>query len=255
MQGSNRLSDADLLSHNLAALADACPGLDDGRLGAIQRVANIAVDCLSRCNCPYHNVEHTLLVVRAGIDLLQGRVAVRGDLTSDDWLNAIVAMFLHDIGYIRSLLAADDTASCSVDASGKRVTPPDGATDAYLTPYHVTRGQIFLRECFADEPHIDLNTVAACIEMTRFPVPSAAPYQQTETLPAMVRAADLIGQMADPDYRSKLPLLFREFSEFGEAKRLKLTSAEDLHRTFPHFFYTQVRPYIIPRGCVPEADG
>jgi len=69
-------------------------------------------------------------------------------------------------------------------------------------------------------------------------------YQETDTLAALVRAADLIGQMADPGYPVKQARLFAEFQETGEARRLGLNSAAELRATFPSFFYQQVYPYI-----------
>ena len=103
---------------------------------------------------------------------------------------------------------------------------------------------MFVRERFASESAIDTETVAQYIEMTRFPVPAQAAYAATDSLAALVRAADLIGQMADPQYLQKLSRLFAEFVETGEAKRLKFTTPTDLRAGFPDFFYKQVHPYI-----------
>ena len=80
--------------------------------------------------------------------------------------------------------------------------------------------------------------------MTRFPVPSNPAYQVTNTEPALVRAADLIGQLADPFYHRKLTALFAEFSEIGMAEKLGCRSAADLGAIFTDFFTLQVEPYI-----------
>jgi len=80
--------------------------------------------------------------------------------------------------------------------------------------------------------------------MTRFPVPNDPAYQVTNTEPALVRAADLIGQLADPFYHRKLTALFAEFSETGMAEKLGCKTAADLGAIFSDFFTLQVEPYI-----------
>ena len=59
--------------------------------------------------------------------------------------------------------------------------------------------------------------IASNIENTRFPVPHADDPKAMADFPGLVRAADLIGQLADPNYLRKLPNLFYEFEETGEA--------------------------------------
>ncbi len=85
-----------------------------------------------------------------------------------------------------------------IDDSGNRVTPPRGATDAFLTPYHVDRGKIFVRERCGPIPFIDEERVVKAIELTRFPIPDSSDHQETKTEAGLVRSADLIGQLADP---------------------------------------------------------
>jgi len=105
---------------------------------------------------------------------------------------------------------------------------------------------LYVQERFAQDGCIDTEQVMACVEMTRFPVPQQAAYQETDNLAGLVRAADLIGQMADPGYRQKLSRLYAEFVETGEAARLGYYSTGDLRDGFPGFFYSQVHPYIGP---------
>ena len=214
------------------------------QVNALERAARTALESLLNCDCPYHDLQHTILVADVGQTILHGRQLARGDLSSSDWLHAVVAMFFHDIGYLRDLLPEDSADECVVETNGRRITPPKGSTDAFMTPYHVTRGGIYVQERFAQDPAIDTNIVADCIEMTRFPVPDTSAYADTDTLPGLVRAADLIGQMADPQYLQKLSRLFAEFVETGEATRLGFDTPNDLRRSFPEFFYVEVQPYI-----------
>ena len=90
---------------------------------------------------------------------------------------------------------------------------PEGATDASLTPYHVARSKLFVRERFAKALiHLDTAAIEANIEHTRFPVPEDEEYESTDDFPGLVRAADLIGQLADINYLRKLAALFNEFA-------------------------------------------
>ena len=203
-----------------------------------------AMETLLRCDCSYHDIQHTMLVTDVGQTILQGRQLAHGDLTAQSWLQAVVAMLFHDIGYLRTLLNDDSQDSCLISPEGNRVHPPPGSTDAFMTPYHVARGKLYVHERFIHDEHIDTAMVAECIEMTQFPVPTGDEYAQTDNLPGLVRAADLIGQMADPQYLQKLSRLFAEFVEIGEAQRMKFTHAGDLRINFPEFFYSQVHPYI-----------
>jgi hypothetical protein len=70
--------------------------------------------------------------------------------------------------------AETPTIRFMIDAAGNTVTPPRGASDAFLMPYHVERGKIFVRERFAPVPFVDEERIAAAIELTRFPVPDDA---------------------------------------------------------------------------------
>ena len=222
------------------AFPEASPELD----AALERAARTALETLGNCDCAYHDLEHTVLVTDAGLSILRGRQIRLGDLEPDEWLHAVAGMLFHDIGYIRGLLRDDHDGSYVTDAMGHRVTTPATATDAAMTPYHVARGCLYVRERFAGDPVLDGARIAEHVAMTQFPVPAAPKFQDLGGLPALVRAADLIGQMADPAYPIKQARLFTEFQETGEADRLGLESAADLRGRFPTFFYAQVYPYI-----------
>ena len=102
------------------------------------------------------------------------------------------------------------------------MTIPAGATDASLTPYHVTRSKLFVSERFgkASLTHIDTLEIQANIEHTRFPVPEHEQHASTADYPGLLRAADLIGQLADINYLRKTSALFAEFRETGVSERL-----------------------------------
>lgn len=244
MFDANRVLIDAFVQHARQAFRETYPGGSADLEAGLERAARTALLTLRSCDCPYHDLEHTLLVTDAGMTILRGRQLARGDVSPVIWLQAVVALLFHDLGYLRGLLKDDEQGACIADESGRRVNPPPGATDAYMMPYHVARGRMFVIERFAGDPVIDGAAVASFIEMTRFPVPDEAFYQQLDTVGALVRAADLIGQMADPDYPMKQARLFAELAETGEAGRLGYTNPAELRSDFPSFFYGQVYPYL-----------
>ena len=129
---------------------------------------------------------------------------------------------------------------------GSRVTPPRGASDAFLAPYHIERGKIYARERFTESEYIDEERIVRSIELTRFPVPKHSDYSVTDSEAALVRAADLIGQMADPFYHRRINALYHEFVEIGIAEKLNYRSPADLVERYPDFFWTCVQPYLQP---------
>src|SRR5260370_332847 len=92
--------------------------------------------------------------------------------------------------------------------------------------------------------HIDVSSIEANIEHTRFPVPEGKDYANPADYPGLVRAADLVGQLADINYLRKLPALFAEFSETGVNERLGYRSVADLRAAYCGFFWQVVKPYI-----------
>ena len=206
--------------------------------------ARMALDVISNSDALYHDVQHTMLVTLVGQEILRGRHLVKM-LTPDDWLHYIVALLCHDIGYVRGVCSGDTTTSFVIDTAGNRLTPPRGASDAFFTPYHVDRGKIFARERFGQVPYIDEERIAKAIELTRFPIPEDGDHQETDTEAGLVRAADLIGQLADPRYLQKLSGLYWEFVETGTAERIGVTSAADQADQYPRFYWNAIEPYIV----------
>ena len=97
-------------------------------------------------------------------------------------------------------------------------------SDAAMTPYHVARSKQFVRERFGKFAlvHLDAGEIEANIEHTRFPVPEEEQHEPTDDFPGLLRAADLIGQLADINYLRKTAALFNEFRETGTSKAARL---------------------------------
>ncbi|MCZ6616605.1 MAG: metal-dependent phosphohydrolase [Gammaproteobacteria bacterium] len=230
--------------HTLGRYREVFPKCDQGHEEILEQAVVASLETLLNCDCPYHDMEHTILVTDVGESILQGRQISQGDVSPSQWLHTVLACLFHDIGYLRGLLKQDRENAYIADEADNRVSPPPGATDACLMPYHVTRSCIFVHERYALEPLVDVPTVTSYIEMTRFPVPEDKHYQQTDSFAALVRAADLIGQMGDPLYIQKLSRLYRELLETGEAERLGYRNAGELRADYPEFFNDHVYPYI-----------
>ena len=60
----------------------------------------------------------------------------------------------------------------------------------------------------------------------------------------LLRAADLIGQLGDPNYIRKSNALFHEFEEIGLNKKLGYATPADIVYKFPQFYFSNVAPQI-----------
>src|SRR5262249_47842860 len=69
-------------------------------------------------------------------------------------------------------------------------------------------------------------------------------HQETDSEAGLVRAADLIGQLADPFYPRKLNALFHEFEEIGVNTKLGYKTPADIADHYPRFFWTKVEPFV-----------
>lgn len=207
-------------------------------------VTRLTLENLSNCDAPYHNFEHTVLVTDVGQTILKGKHMSTGELTPQEWLQATIAMLCHDIGYVRGICQGDTDTDFIIDEDGNTVQLERGATDAALLPYHVNRSKLFVKQWFSNKTHIDTDAICAMIELTRFPIPAGDAYKETNTLPGLVRAADLIGQMGDVHYLRKSAALYAEFVESGEAEQHHYASAADLRENYPTFFWNTVSPLI-----------
>jgi hypothetical protein len=163
----------------------------------------MALESIATSDALYHNAEHTILVTLVGQEILRGKHIREGGVSPEDWLHVGIALLCHDIGYVRGVCRDDRAGRYVTGSGGEAVELPPGATDAALTPYHVDRGKLFVQERFDGHGLIDVERVQRCIEPTRFPVPEPDDEKDTRGYPALVRAADLIGQLSDPRYLAK----------------------------------------------------
>ena len=207
---------------------------------------HLALENISNCDALYHNVEHTIMVTMCGQEILRGKHLTEGGVTPKDWMNFVMACLCHDIGFVKGICKQDHGNTFATGVDGKTVEIPPGGTSASLTPYHVDRGKLFIRERFGGKRLFDGDAefIASCIEMTRFPIPDDDFHKDTKTYQGLVRGADLVGQLGDPSYLRKIPALFYEFEETGTNKNIGYKSPEDMRKSYAKFFWNVVHPYI-----------
>lgn len=222
------------------AFGDRATDNDD----ALAWVARMVIERISDSDALYHDVEHTVMVTLVGQEILLGKKIIDGDVDADRWVNAMAALLCHDVGYVRGVCDGDIGGKFVIDDTGQAIDLPPGASDAALTPYHVDRSKLFVKENLAGLGVFDVEFVSRAVERTRFPVPNSADEKRTDDIPGLVRAADLIGQLADPHYMRKINCLFHEFDETGTNAKLGYQSPADLAQGYPKFFWGAVRTYI-----------
>jgi hypothetical protein len=205
--------------------------------------AKLVVERIANSDALYHDSHHTVMVTLVGQAIFRGRVLVEA-VREIDWLHFTVALLCHDIGYLRGICPGDTEDTVVINEQGDIARIPRGASDAFLTPYHIERGKIFTRHRCAQIDLLDAERIARAIELTRFPVPKDNDHAETDTEPGLVRAADLIGQLADPFYPRKLNALYHEFAETGVAEQLGYKTPADVAEHYPRFFWEKVEPYI-----------
>jgi len=208
--------------------------------------ARLTLECIGNSDALYHNVEHTMLVTLVGHDILVGR-ALQRTTTATDYANFILGCLTHDIGYVRGIVQGDEDAAYIADFSGRKVQLPVGSSDAALAPYHVDRSKLFVIERLDSVEEVDAARIARAIEYTRFPyanTPNGEVDDLNEEEGLLLRAADLIGQLGDPNYMRKSNALFHEFEEIGLNKTLGYATPADIVYKFPQFYWANVAPQI-----------
>jgi hypothetical protein len=208
-------------------------------------VGRLALENIANSDAAYHDMGHTIMVTSVGQEILLGKHTSEGGVTPHAWLHFMISLLCHDIGYVRGVCRGDQNGHYVCNEGGDLVAVGAGSTDASLTPYHVSRSKLFVRERFGVSlTHIDTQEIEANIEHTRFPVPDKEQHASTADYPGLLRAADLIGQLADINYLRRTSALFTEFRETGESAKLGYQTPDDLRAAYPAFFWNAVRPYI-----------
>jgi hypothetical protein len=186
----------------------------------------------------YHDLEHTMQGVLCMARLLRARHA-RGNeplLTQRMFELGMLAILMHDSGYLKHRGDSDGTG-------------------AKYTLTHVDRSIEFAGEFMVmrDYPIEEILAVQNMIRCTGVNVKLDAIQFQSELeriVGFSLGTADLLGQMAAPDYVDKLPILYLEFAEAANYNAGKMkaggffASAEDLIQKTPMFWEKYVQPKL-----------
>jgi hypothetical protein len=187
----------------------------------------------------YHDLEHTLQGTLCMARLLRRRAAQgrQPRITQRIFELGMRAILMHDTGYLKRLGDA-------------------GGTGAKYTLIHVDRSIEFAGEFMRgqDSPADEIVSVQNMIRCTGVNVKLESIQFQSEMeriAGFALGTADLLGQMAAPDYVDKLPILYMEFAEaarYSVDGKMKaggfFTSAEDLMQKTPVFWEKYVKTKI-----------
>lgn len=156
----------------------------------------------------YHDLEHTLQATLCFVRLIVNRSHTNAEpvLTEKDFSMGLIAMLLHDMGYLKE-------------------TNDHEGTGAKFTHVHEMRSCAHAHKYLSnlDWPEKDILTVENLIRCTgpRSNICNIDFANSTERmLGQAVCTADFIGQMSDPAYVEKLPGLYKEFLESYEYQKL-----------------------------------
>ena len=153
------------------------------------------------CNTEYHDLCHTADAFLAMARLTHGAVADGETFTNRDITMGLIAILLHDVGYIQE----------EHDTEG---------TGAKYTADHVQRSIDFLERHsselgLADEEIADCRAMILCtdfaVDISNVVFSSA----KVKLLGKIQASADLLAQMADRAYLEKLLFLYYELAEGG----------------------------------------
>ena len=212
----------------------------------IRSASTMAMEIIANSDALYHNLEHSIMVTLVGQEILRGKHLSEGSVSAREWIHFIVSLLCHDIGYVKGICPGDSESHAVINMDGETIELPAGSTGAFLTPYHVERGKVFVFNRFKEHPVLSAKVIARNIEHTRFPVPDLGDSHDDSDFPGLVRSADLIGQLADPNYLQKLPALFHEFEETGANDHIGYRTPEDVRENYPNFFWKFVSPHVGP---------
>jgi hypothetical protein len=186
----------------------------------------------------YHDFEHTLQGTLCLARLLCGRhlAEAQPPVTRPLFELAILAILFHDTGYLKK---RDDLEG----------------TGAKYTITHVSRSADFAAEFLTAKgyPAGDVGAVRHMISCTGVNAQlEAIPFRSDleRILGCALATADLLGQMAAPDYVDKLPVLYLEFAEAVRhdgrraARLAAYSSPEELIQNTPYFWSNYVLPKI-----------
>lgn len=208
----------------------------NGHLATIEQVARMSLHRIARSTAFYHTIDHTILVTLVGQDILRGRMVRDGQVASRDWVQFVSALLCFCIGFVRDACPGDQGDTVVINARGETAQLPPGKTDGVLWRYFTDRSKLFVQHQFRGHPVLDAETLTSYIEYSRFP-PLPDRNLETDSFPGLLRAAHIIGAVADPDFLLKMTPLYIELKESGVIEDLGYDSVSALRTGYPQLFW------------------
>lgn len=185
----------------------------------------------------YHDFEHTLQATVCLTHLLQGRsrCADKPVLKPRDWELAIMAVLLHDSGYLKETHDVEGTGAKYTIVHERRSCE---FARQYLPRMGVTGSEIedICSAIICTGPQSRISQITFHREEARI-------------FAFILVTADYLAQMSAADYPDELPILYREFLEAYEFEQVPeekrpYKSVDDLLRRTPNFWQNYVRPML-----------
>ncbi len=173
-----------------------------------------------KCDTGYHDLEHTLQAYLAMARIFDG--LIRKDPTKaskEIVILGLISILLHDTGYIKEEW---DTEGTGAKYTLKHVDRSEEFTGKYLPKLGFNPLQI-------QQAQNMVSCTGLAVDLAKFNFTS----QEEEVVGYISGTADYLGQMSDPNYLEKLPILYEEFKEGGVPG---YASAQDLIEKTPEFF-------------------
>ena len=219
-------------------------GVSHARLAEIiPFAARLALECIGNSDALYHNVEHTMLVTLAGHDIFKGR-ALLTDSTPDDY-----SQLHRRLPDPRYRLRPRRPQRGRARRLRRRRGRPQGHIAARLLRRRARALSCRAVEAVrAGSPGVDRRARRRADRgrdrAHALPLLHRADEHDVHEDAALLRAADLIGQLGDPHYLRKANALYHEFEEIGLNGQLGYESPADLVDKYPQFYWNRVSPYI-----------
>jgi hypothetical protein len=193
--------------------------------------------CFQAMDTPYHDFQHTLqtTLVWAQIAANYQRQAQRMLLSREFFQIGLVAMLLHDVGYLKE---EDDE-----HGTGAKFTYVHERRSCELAHIWLQSKGWNQKDIFAVQHIISCTGPRAAMDTIPFH------HRLERIMGQMVCTADYLGQLADPNYLEKIPALFQEFEESDNYRGIPpalrpFSNIQSLYRGTEQFWHQHVLPRL-----------
>jgi hypothetical protein len=223
------------IDHLKATYVDIYGAGPPDHCSTVLTVARMALSRVARSDALYFDVEHTINTTMVGIEMMYGRIARSGVFTSQDWVHVTCALLCAHVGMVRGVLDGDREDECVVDALGETIVFRVGQTDAALWQYAAQRSALFVQQKFQGHLVLDPDDLGTTI--VRANMLSGATGGEPGSNWAVVRAALVVGILANPSFERKLAPLFIAAEQADLATFLGFSSVSAVRDKLAAFFW------------------